>query len=128
MKRDPTASEMYLMHQQGAAGGMALIQNPDSATWKALSSGTKLDLKAWNHIRPMVEIPISCQSIYTEMENFYEPLKRGQASAYSGDEAKSAFDQIEGDRRRRVSATANRGNSGHRHRAEQTHPDIQSAS
>lgn len=35
--RDPTPGEMYLMHQQGRAGGTALLQNPDVPVLQVLS-------------------------------------------------------------------------------------------
>ncbi len=34
--RDPSAGEIYLMHQQGIAGGPALIKNPDMPAYRAL--------------------------------------------------------------------------------------------
>ena len=127
MKRDPTASEIYLMHQQGAAGGMALIQNPDLPAWKALSSGTKLDPQtAWNHIRANGGNPNAPASQFIQKwDNFYEPLKRGQVSAYSGDDAKSAFDQY----RKKPPQQSTPQQSGQQQilAPTDTHPDIQSA-
>lgn len=94
MRRDPTASEIYLMHQQGAAGGLALIQHPDLPAWKALSSGAGLDPQtAWTHIRANNGDPNAPASQFIQKwDNFYTPLKRSQVSAYS-DDAKTAFDQ-----------------------------------
>lgn len=34
--RYPTDGELYLMHQQGAAGAPALLSNPDQPAWKAI--------------------------------------------------------------------------------------------
>jgi hypothetical protein len=34
--RDPTPGEMYVMHQQGIAGGPALLTNPDKPAWEVL--------------------------------------------------------------------------------------------
>jgi hypothetical protein len=45
MRREPNASELYLMHQQGAGGGPALIANPDIPAWQALNKvGVPRDL------------------------------------------------------------------------------------
>lgn len=36
MGREPTQGELYLMHQQGEAGGPALLKNPDIPAWQAI--------------------------------------------------------------------------------------------
>ena len=36
--REPTAGELYLMHQQGAGGAMAHIENPDRPAWQSMAS------------------------------------------------------------------------------------------
>ena len=36
LSRNPTAGELYLAHQQGAAGAAALLANPDKPAWEAI--------------------------------------------------------------------------------------------
>lgn len=39
MGRDPSAGELYLMHQQGGGGGLSLIQNPDTPAGQLVAPG-----------------------------------------------------------------------------------------
>ena len=41
--RPPTDGELYLAHQQGVAGGPALLNNPDAPAWKAIRPYYKSD-------------------------------------------------------------------------------------
>jgi hypothetical protein len=51
MGRDPTAAEIYLMHQQGRAGGIALLRNANLPAYEALMRGTGLSqARAIRHI------------------------------------------------------------------------------
>lgn len=43
MGRDPTDGELYLMHQQGPAGAIALLKNPDKPAWQVIRPFYKSD-------------------------------------------------------------------------------------
>jgi hypothetical protein len=44
--RDPSAGELYLMHQQGPAGAIALLRNPDKPAWQVVRPFYKSDAMA----------------------------------------------------------------------------------
>jgi hypothetical protein len=69
--RAPTATEMYLMHQQGEAGARAHLANPDVPAWQnMLSTGEgKKKGEAWAKAAVWGNLPASAQQQFGSVEN-----------------------------------------------------------
>ena len=108
----PTAGELYMMHQQGTDGAIKLFSNPDARAGNIV--GTKA-ITANGGSANMTS------GQFTQMwNNRFSARAPVAAAAYSGDDAKSAFDQY---RKKPPQQPAPQQTSA----PESNHPDIQSA-